>query len=1491
MMIKRVCMMVALLVLVPFLCQGAVAIELSDIGVADKDSDIVLGEWHGGFDACLAKADAEHIPMLAMWSNAGCSHCENVYTTIVTERFINWRRGGGKIGKIILLLMKGGDGGNGYPENCPGYMWAWGPGQQLGLFPFVALYWNKPDGSLIRNHYVGETLTETYAGDRGAEALIANIETVFAGWTGISSVSGDATVFVCGTNATHRLEAEIGRTEYVDVPLARTNAVESVATNFVYVLGGDGTRVATNEVIWSAGEDECTTRVMLPNEPSARMNDVLELALADASRTNLLATSGIVFVDPVPTSVDNPLWIGERSADAGKDVPQLAFGEWTMDLDVATNRVKKAEGAAWTLVAADGSMWCPDCKRFATNLAESVAFQEWAADRQVALVELDMDRAGTMPTLLSAKPRYGLSGAGYLSRKMANADIARQICVRNNDLGSNHWNDVALPGIARLSVPTLILLDKDGRRVARLANDKLSFSPSYMIHRLNEMISAAEDSSEEANATPIRTPLSVVCPGTARGSLSAVDTRDCLAIAPSNAARRIHVTLVADDPGTKPGQGWLRLVDRSGTLVDGAATANFSEASATATVVTTLTADQAVYVLVAADTSEGAPQYDARPADTTFGYRLVLRDVLMLDTSMKTFPVTDAMRAEGVLVSIRAGEAYRFEGLAELDASLRLYLEKSEQRGPNGETLYQGRKDGDVFLPIAANATTITAAVWQSGTIGFVESVLTVEESDGNGGAQTVAIPVARRNGKSGGASVRVTLDAALSTCLEDRYRFAEQTLTWANGEEGVKTATLVVYDDTICDGDQELVLNLVPEGGGVVTIPSEARTLVLTVREDDAPMPGTLAIAATEPALNGVAKAVAPAGGMFKIRVSRNAGATGDVTGYVRMLAEDGSELGRSETLNWPHRTLAADRIRTASFTLPSRAEHAKVVFEVVGLEGIAADVTARRVVVELLDEAAPQFERRIVSQTVYRSVEAGILLSFVNGPVSAEGLRVARTAGALPPGMTSGLVEDALCGTPRFSIAGAPTQTGNFSVSYRVSRVMEGRFIQGGTVTLDLEVLPVPSEDRKDSDGNVVATGNPIAARAVTYREMPLRFALPNDPTEGATGRLAGLLTLTLSPRGRSSAKLRTANGTISYRASAWEDYNPVTGELSTTLRSLDEEESFTVTACQDSTAQVAFDVGTFYLADRFLPVEEGTVVLENPGWTADDSAARWQGRYTVQLPQMEELARTGGCCGVGIDKVVASGTGGLALRMTSTAATRGRMTFAGFLPDGRAVSGSSVLGRPNTEGVASLPIFCATRYTHNVFAGAFTIKPDARTTHADSTRSNWFISPDSTAWPFWQAGDGHGCVAVSLDAYGAYYDKSAIQLNRACENSYGCTNLTFYVDAPKARMDTLTADVQVGATSVELVPESEAANNLRLKLNETTGVFSGVFKASVDGTKRIGTYRGVVLPGWGGCEACGVPLPRPFGAGACWFRDAGGLRGKDGFQIRIDLDEETP
>ena len=166
---------------------GANAIMLEDIGVAPADSEVVLGEWHGGFDACLEKADREHIPMFAIWSNTGCSHCEAVYTAIVEDMFVNWRRGGGNIGKIILLLMKGGSQGNGYETWSEGYDWAWGPGHTLTLYPFTVMYWNKEDGTLIRTHRVGEDMTGWTGGEVGAANLIENLERAFAGWTGVST--------------------------------------------------------------------------------------------------------------------------------------------------------------------------------------------------------------------------------------------------------------------------------------------------------------------------------------------------------------------------------------------------------------------------------------------------------------------------------------------------------------------------------------------------------------------------------------------------------------------------------------------------------------------------------------------------------------------------------------------------------------------------------------------------------------------------------------------------------------------------------------------------------------------------------------------------------------------------------------------------------------------------------------------------------------------------------------------------------------------------------------------------------------------------------------------------------------------------------------------------------------------------------------------------------------------------------------------------------
>ena len=61
---------------------------------------------------------------------------------------------------------------------------------------------------------------------------------------------------------------------------------------------------------------------------------------------------------------ENPLWIGERTAET------LAFGEWTMDFEAATNKAARAEGEAYTLVAVSGALWCPDCANTERNFLD-----------------------------------------------------------------------------------------------------------------------------------------------------------------------------------------------------------------------------------------------------------------------------------------------------------------------------------------------------------------------------------------------------------------------------------------------------------------------------------------------------------------------------------------------------------------------------------------------------------------------------------------------------------------------------------------------------------------------------------------------------------------------------------------------------------------------------------------------------------------------------------------------------------------------------------------------------------------------------------------------------------------------------------------------------------------------------------------------------------------------------------------------------------------
>ena len=166
----------------------------------DPRAPITLGEWHLNLPKAKALADEKNIPMIAIWSNTGCSHCQGLLDALLTKKFIDWRTGKSwKNGTyscppMILVFMEGGKEGNEWTdengklhnqENGDDYNFVWGPDKKAGLYPFVAFYWRQRGTSKPKTLFThGEDLIGTYGGDRGASNFIRRAEVFFEGYQG-----------------------------------------------------------------------------------------------------------------------------------------------------------------------------------------------------------------------------------------------------------------------------------------------------------------------------------------------------------------------------------------------------------------------------------------------------------------------------------------------------------------------------------------------------------------------------------------------------------------------------------------------------------------------------------------------------------------------------------------------------------------------------------------------------------------------------------------------------------------------------------------------------------------------------------------------------------------------------------------------------------------------------------------------------------------------------------------------------------------------------------------------------------------------------------------------------------------------------------------------------------------------------------------------------------------------------------------------------------
>ena len=316
-------------------------------------------------------------------------------------------------------------------------------------------------------------------------------------------------------------------TEYLDVELARDSDMAGyVITNKLDVVRpGETAAWRTTNIVWAVSETAKTVRVSLARaEGEAFREGEISLRLRDRNN-HVKATTPVVCRSFFENSNNNPLWLGEKNTD------ELGWGEWTMDLDVATGKVAMAEGESFTLVCVQGSRWCPDCANTDANFLGLTdekgdnRFRRWAESNHVALAVVDIpnygERDGTDPETcrspsMFSRTAYAANGAlrsgrYYLSRKMISDDDARTMRARchflassNTDKGGFHRPED--PNPYRTGVPTFVLLRKDGSVAARLvrfsvvspgAADRANWG--NFIARFDEMLKSASDSGEIAN--------------------------------------------------------------------------------------------------------------------------------------------------------------------------------------------------------------------------------------------------------------------------------------------------------------------------------------------------------------------------------------------------------------------------------------------------------------------------------------------------------------------------------------------------------------------------------------------------------------------------------------------------------------------------------------------------------------------------------------------------------------------------------------------------------------------------------------------------------------------------------------------------------------------------------------------------------------------------------------------------------------------------------
>ncbi len=471
---------------------SAAAADASDSVALTTVSEPCTGAWIDTFSVATNYAFSTGKPLVMLWSNDVCDHCNAFKTSLNKSAFKKWQASQPYV-FCAVEAVSGSDtaknrGAKAFAANAGGY------GKKNGSgYPMISLLWLKNGEAKAVATFSGRS------GKMGVEKqsemymeFIEAIETTFANYS-----ESDLGAFPVADTDCDRFEAEPS-TGTVLVPVDRA-ASGDAATNVLEVYNGK-TKLYSTEVVWDGDSTREVVEIPLGDIAGLSYDGKSVLGMTLSSPTDGTSTNGTIhLVAAQANGPKNPYWIGEKD--------ELEAGEWSMDIDAVTNAVA-AGRADYAIVFFTGSLWCPHCQGLEEFVFDTDAFRAWAKSRKVVFALLDNPRRsadaepktpnGAPPTLLryaagvnnyaGTKP----SGAAYMTRKGIREEDAENILQRNHTLGYPEGY-YATPEASRTGYPTLIVLDGGFAPAGRFVRTEESNDVSKYYHDPNEHMQRFED--------------------------------------------------------------------------------------------------------------------------------------------------------------------------------------------------------------------------------------------------------------------------------------------------------------------------------------------------------------------------------------------------------------------------------------------------------------------------------------------------------------------------------------------------------------------------------------------------------------------------------------------------------------------------------------------------------------------------------------------------------------------------------------------------------------------------------------------------------------------------------------------------------------------------------------------------------------------------------------------------------------------------------------